>query len=407
MNPASAIKPAPCPHREMLEAFCVGRLSTVFLESIAQHVANCPACRAIVDSFPEDSDALISHLRACAQDRTGIDDPECKRLEAQACGIVLPRTPGRSRFEWPAPLDLPECQIRSEIGSGPHGVSLRALRRPAMHEVRLKRLFPTLGVTAERLEQFRAFTASVAAKCPRTLHVIETIAAGDERVVVTPWIEGSHLGRIIADRKAVRRGRARDNRHSWATLDDKSYLDRMQSCLGQVVESLAALHQAALSHGGVKPTNILVDCEDRAWLCDAGCHLFSGASFKSGAAAPQEPVAFVSPERWETPETMDARSDVFSMATLLYQALTLELPFGARRVQPTDAAGRPPSRWQPLLAAGLDEVLLGALQPNPRKRLRDARQLWEQWQRVQRGQSPGRTWTGAVRDFWLSLRRRA
>src|SRR5262245_20254848 len=89
-----------CPSRDKLQKSCVGRLPPQSLEHIAEHVAGCSGCRALVDALPQDSDALLSHLRACANDCTGIDDPECRRLETQALAIRVRNGHDYAREEW-------------------------------------------------------------------------------------------------------------------------------------------------------------------------------------------------------------------------------------------------------------------------------------------------------------------
>ncbi len=395
-----------CPHREVLEAFCVGKLSPRLLEAIAEHVVNCLSCRGVVDGFPDDSDALISHLRECAHDRTGIDDPECQQLEMKARAIRLTSESRRTASEWSTPLTVPGYDVHEEVGTGPHGISYRATHLGSGRSVRLKRLFPSLGLAADRFDRFHALVRRENLTGKRCLlPVSEAIATGTEHIVVTPWLEGVSLAQVIADRKAVRRGRRRDDCHRWALLDEPAYLQQIQRCLGEVLEGLAGLHEAGASHGGLKPPNVIIDNDDQLWLCDAGYHLLVDAKAQHESSRSEGPAAFVSPEQWQTPYAVDPRADVFSLGTLFYQALTLELPFGARRVLATDEPPAAPRRWQALLSPELSDLVLGMLQPYPRKRVRDATVLLAQWQRVQGGWPPQRAWSDMLRDFGSVLLR--
>ena len=357
MNRSVATELLPnCPDREMLDAFSAGRLSAHLLDSIAEHIAGCPRCREIADHFPEDSDALISHLRACASDHTRIVDPECERLEKQASAIRMEKAPSRSAREWSAPLQLALYNISAEIGAGSYGVAFRGKQSVTGSAVVVKRLFPSLGITTNRIDQFRKTLEKVAPSIPLGLRpVIEAISPGDERLVVTPWIEGAHLGQIIADRKAVRRGRSRQNRHRWETLDEMAYLEHIQTCFGCVLKTLSGLHDAGLTHQGLKSTNIIVDSEDSPWLCDAGLHLLVDEAVSKESVVEHSAAAFVSPERWVGPATNAPHSDVFSWQRC-YQALTLELPFGTGVRVPDDR--RTPA---PLATAAIGgaELLMG------------------------------------------------
>ena len=70
-------------------------------------------------------------------------------------------------------------------------------------------------------------------------------------------------------------------------------------------------------------------------------------------------------------------------------------------VRATESAPLAPRYWQPLLDAGTDELVLRAVQPQPRRRFANAVELCEQWQRLQGG--PRLTLTDTLRRFWTAF----
>lgn len=388
--------PVHCPDSEVLRRFCVGQLAPRVLEVIADHVAGCPPCRGFVDDFPEDSDALLSYLRACADDRTNIDDPACRSLESRARAIrVTGASPGRPHA-WATPLTVPGYEVGPEVGHGPHGTVYRARRLADGAAVALKRLFPGVRAEPARLAPYRDGHRRTPAG---VVALIDVLSTGSDTVLVASWIEGSDLGRILAGRKAARRGRARGDSHPWAALDEAEYRERIRECFTQVLQAVAGLHQAGLVHGALRPTNILIDADDAAFVGDAWSGLLSASHAETVPGHPRP--AYLSPEHWDGRDAVDARSDVFCLGVMLYEAVTLELPFGNRRVRATEAAPLAPRYWQPLLDAGTDELVLRAVQPQPRRRFANAGELAEQWQRRQRG--PRATLGDSLRRLWKSL----
>src|SRR5260370_265501 len=85
-------------------------------------------------------------------------------------------------------------------------------------------------------------------------------------LLIMPLIEGSDLGKIIRDRQNVKKGNHPARPHSWALLDDRSYLDHILPLLDQVVDAVTVIHQAGVLHRDIKPSNVLVDSRANLWL---------------------------------------------------------------------------------------------------------------------------------------------
>lgn len=147
-----------------------------------------------------------------------------------------------------------------------------------------------------------------------------------------------------------------------------------------ITDACHALHEAhkmGIVHRDLKPENIFVcqqsGLKDYAKLLDFGLAKVTEAQMRPGSMIlTQEGMVFGTPE-FMSPEqargqTLDSRSDIYSLACILYEALTGKLPFDARTpmeyvgkhvtAQPIALDERVPGRRFP---AGLGEVLDKAL----------------------------------------------
>jgi serine/threonine-protein kinase len=143
-------------------------------------------------------------------------------------------------------------------------------------------------------------------------------------------------------------------------------LRRALAILGQVAGALDAAHARGLVHRDVKPANILVGANDRAYLSDFGVakELASGGSTRTGSFVGT--IEYCAPEQIEG-APVDARTDVYALGCVLYETLTGEPPFH----RPTEVAvlnahlrSAPPKLGRGL-PAELDRVLEKALAKPP------------------------------------------
>jgi formylglycine-generating enzyme required for sulfatase activity len=315
-------------------------------------------------------------------------------LCSQCNEIVGDTTSGQLTLPEGAPAadfagQVPGYEILGELGRGGMGIVYRARQASLRREVALKVLPPALAANPDLLVRFR-HEADVAGNLVNAhiLPVHDVLDAGGVPVIVLPLVDGGDLGRILRDRKAVAEGKPAGGRHPWSVLDDRTYQARVLPLLDQLVEGVAALHRAGILHRDIKPSNVLVDREGHAWLSDFGLARTEEQGLGTQLGMMVGTQGYLSPEQARGEPGVDKRADVFSLGVTLYQALTLEMPYGpggaaARRTPPA-----PPSRRQPLLPRHFDGVLLKAMAPRRENRFASAVEFQEEWRRARQGQRP-------------------
>jgi TolB-like protein len=151
--------------------------------------------------------------------------------------------------------------------------------------------------------------------------------------------------------------------------------DRVMSVGVQVASALAAAHAAGIVHRDIKPGNILVTPDDTAKVLDFGIakrlhdlELIDATQTADTLTMPGTivgTVSYMSPEQTRG-EAIDARTDVFSLGCVLYQAATGHLPFRgatavATIVEIATANPSPPSRLRAALPAEFDTFIARCL----------------------------------------------
>jgi serine/threonine protein kinase len=198
-----------------------------------------------------------------------------------------------------------------------------------------------------------------------TIHSIEEV--DDSVFIVMEYVEGETLTTRISGGK----------------LESLRVLD----VGAQVADALAAAHSIGLIHRDIKPSNILITHEGQVKLLDFGIakvtkpfHTEGGANSRLTAEGDiVGTVAYMSPEQGRG-ETLDARSDIFSLGAVLYESATGKLPFNGpnalailRQIDTVEPG--PPSEIKPELPPGFDLVIERALAKDKDRRYQSASEL--------------------------------
>jgi eukaryotic-like serine/threonine-protein kinase len=180
--------------------------------------------------------------------------------------------------------------------------------------------------------------------------------------------------------------------------------------IADACQALNFSHQAGIIHRDVKPANIMISTTNAVKVMDFGIAraLADSGNSVTQTAAVIGTAQYLSPEQARG-DSVDARSDVYSLGCVLYEIITGEPPFTgdspvAVAYQHVREDPVPPSERHEGISADLDAVILKALAKNPENRYQTAAEMRADLVRVHNGETPEapKVLTNADRSSMLS-----
>ena len=255
-------------------------------------------------------------------------------------------------------------RIDEVIGHGDMGVVYRAEELALQRPVALKVINADRSHEEWFRERFRRET-KLAASIDHQ-NVIPIFDTGQDQglmFVTMRLVEGTDLRAVIAAEGGLEPFRA-------------------ARIVRQVGAALDAAHAQGMLHRDVKPSNVLLDRSDHAYLADFGM-----AKQASAPAGPTRHGSIVARVQYVAPEQVlnhpvDARADVYGLGCLLFETLTGQAPFagwtgGAPALAPVEAPVPSAGSVRPDLPRAFDDVLARAMAKDPDHRYPSAGELGE------------------------------
>jgi serine/threonine protein kinase len=300
---------------ERLRLLLADQLPEPTQSELAEHVAACEKCRQALENFAGDAgwwSDVATCFRANADQASGATSSHAEAPrpdESFTADFVV---------DFLAPTDQPEAlgrlgeyEILEVIGRGGMGVVLKGFQRELGRYVAVKVMAPHLAASGAARRRFvREARAAAAIMHPNVMPIHTVCTTGRLPYLVMPYIACESLQQRI-DRQGP--------------LDVQGILRiGMQTAAG-----LAAAHAQGLVHRDVKPANILLEIGvDRVMLTDFGLARAAddGSLTRTGVVSgtPQ----YMSPEQARG-ESIDARSDLFSLGSVFYAMCCGRPPFRA------------------------------------------------------------------------------
>ncbi|MFI6368536.1 Stk1 family PASTA domain-containing Ser/Thr kinase [Nocardia sp. NPDC050630] len=169
---------------------------------------------------------------------------------------------------------------------------------------------------------------------------------------------------------------------------------RAMEVVADVCAALDFSHKAGIVHRDMKPANIMINRAGAVKVMDFGIAraLADSSNPMTQTAAVIGTAQYLSPEQARG-ETVDARSDVYSVGCVLFEILTGEPPFTgdspiAVAYQHVREDPRLPSHVHTGVPRELDSVVLKAMSKNPANRYQSAAEMRADLIRVLGGQKP-------------------
>jgi serine/threonine-protein kinase len=244
-------------------------------------------------------------------------------------------------------------RLRTAIGAGASGTVYEADDVQLGRRVAVKVLHRALADDVGFLQRFRAEARVAASLHHRNILTVHDWGEDDVPFMVTELLDGGSLR---------------------AMLDAGERLSPAQCAhLGHdVAVALDYAHSRRIVHRDIKPANLLFDEHGVVRIADFGlARALAEASWTEPAGAVFGTARYASPEQARG-TTLDARSDLYSLALVLYEAITASIPFASDTLmgtlaQRTQRAITAPGEWGPLRA-----VIERAGQVDPGDRYPDA-----------------------------------
>ena len=257
-------------------------------------------------------------------------------------------------------------EVLSTLGHGGMGTVYEVRDRELDEVIALKVLRPELG-GAGAVERFKQ-EIKIARRLshPNIARLYDLFIWRGQLAIAQELIPGEDLDEIVDQAGALP-------------------LDRIVRYLRYVTSALQAAHDMGVVHRDLKSSNIRIDRDDRPRLMDFGLAALAGEVPDEERAAVLGTPTHISPEQLRSPDSVDHRSDLYSLGVVLFRMATGTLPFAATDTSTLVHAHlnrTPPAPRQvrPDLPPFVEDAILRCLEKDPAKRYRSAAALYDDLQ---------------------------
>jgi len=253
-------------------------------------------------------------------------------------------------------------RIERELGRG--GMAVVYLAQDLRHErpVALKVLLPELAATLGPERFQREIRLAARLQHPHILTVHDSGEAAGRLWFTMPFVEGESL-------------RDRLRRERQLPVEDALRIAR------EAASALDYAHRHGVVHRDIKPENILLTADGDTLVADFGiARAIGGEDGLTQTGLAIGTPAYMSPEQAAGDNALDARTDLYSLAAVLYEMLAGEAPWTGPTTQSIMAkrlSEPPPSvrAVRPNVTAAVDDAIRRALAPVAADRFATAAQF--------------------------------
>jgi serine/threonine protein kinase/Tol biopolymer transport system component len=323
--------------------------------------------------------------------------------------------------------------LAEKLGGGGMGVVYKAEDTKLRRFVALKFLPEELARDHSALERFqREAQAASALNHPNICTIYEIDEHEGQPFIAMELLEGQTLKELLEKTKLENRN-SKVGPHFESPVSNSVPAGQLLDLAVQLADALDATHTKGIVHRDIKPANIFITERGQAKILDFGLAKLSGlgtrgSGFGGGAAraaggpradddlaatagtslgaeahltspgVAMGTVAYMSPEQARG-ETLDARTDLFSLGIVLYEMASGRAAFTGNSPAMIFASllkedPTPPSQLNPQIPPRLEEIILKALEKDRDLRYQTAAEIRGDLKRLKRDTDSGRSSAG-------------
>jgi serine/threonine protein kinase len=310
-----------------------------------------------------------------------VDTDPLTHISCPTCGSDFDLISGETASYMPGTVRrIAHFDLLESLGTGRFGTVWKArdTKLDRMVAVKIPRAGQIEGPDADMF--FRDARAAAQVQHPGVAGVHEVGREGETLYIVSDYIEGCNLKDWLTGRRLTPRESA-------------------QLC-AKIAEALHAAHEAGVVHRDLKPGNIMMDLAGGPHIIDFGlAKREAGEITMTMDGQLLGTPAYMSPEQAiGATDQIDERSDVYSLAVMLYELLSLQHYLPGRTTvaallaaivdEPHAMAASVGSPHQPPVPAELSWFIEKGLAKDPAARFQSVAAMAEQLERVMAGAFP-------------------
>ena len=253
--------------------------------------------------------------------------------------------------------------IVNVIGTGGMSTVYGAYDQVTGRSVAIKMMNKKLEHNTRQIKLFvNESTALSLLSHPNIVQVYNTVITNSTKYIIMEYVEGITLKKHIDHRGA---------------LPEREVL----YYANQILSALDYIHSKGIVHCDIKPQNIILLQNGSIKVADFGIARLDAMLDRSKERSDVAlgTVYYVSPEQAQG-KAPKAESDLYSLGVMLYEAMTNRLPFyhdNANEVakMQINKEPTPPSVYRHDISIGLEQIILRAMEKNPKKRYANAMEM--------------------------------
>lgn len=261
-------------------------------------------------------------------------------------------------------------EIHELLGVGGMAYVYKAYDNIEKRWVAIKILKEELAGNSDFLRRFRNESKAIAVLSHPNIVKVYDVSFGDRiQYIVMEYIDGITLKQYIEQQGEIKWREA-----LYFTV--------------QILRALQHAHEKGIIHRDIKPQNIMLLEDGTIKVTDFGIARFSQAETQTMTDKAIGSVHYIAPEQARGGYIND-KADIYSVGVMLYEMLTSQLPFVADNavsvaIMQMQAEPTPPSRINPSIPKGLEEITMHAMEKNPAQRFPSAADMLEDVERFRR-----------------------